>query len=179
MAAHRSLLNDHPNLCLILVPRHPERGDTVATLIAERGLTYARRTKSTAPDADTQVYLADTLGELGTWYATSGIVFLGGSLLPIGGHNPFEPAQAGTAILTGPHVTNFAETFDPMFDLGGVVCVQDANDLAQAVGRWLQAPGQLATAQSHNQSFIEAQKSGLDDVVKTLCTSLGLGAENG
>ncbi|HBB84875.1 MAG TPA: 3-deoxy-D-manno-octulosonic acid transferase, partial [Sulfitobacter sp.] len=90
LEAHRQLLERFPNLCLILVPRHPERGDEVAGLIASIGLTHGRRTRGDMPQE--QVFLADTLGELGTWYALSEIVFLGGSLHPIGGHNPYEVA---------------------------------------------------------------------------------------
>ena len=101
LAAHKTLLQDHPDLCLVLAPRHPERGDAVETLVAQAGLTCARRSMGQALNTDTQVYLADTLGEVGTWYALSPIVFLGGSLEPIGGHNPFEVAVADAAVITG------------------------------------------------------------------------------
>ena len=172
LAAHRSLLAAHPDLCLLLVPRHPDRGDKVAALIDKAGLTCARRTQRATLGDDTQVYLADTLGELGTWYALCNIVFLGGSLGPIGGHNPYEPAQAGAAILTGPHVTNFAETFHPLGKLGGAVTVTNASELAQAVGLWLDEPEQLKRAIAANKSFVASQQSVLDQVVDTLRRSL-------
>ncbi|WP_343245452.1 3-deoxy-D-manno-octulosonic acid transferase [Sulfitobacter faviae] len=93
LEAHRQLLERIPELCLILVPRHPERGDEVAGLIASYGLTHGRRTRGDMPRE--QVYLADTLGELGTWYALSDIVFLGGSLHPIGGTIPMRSRRPG------------------------------------------------------------------------------------
>ena len=122
--AHQTLLRDHPALCLLLVPRHPERGDEVADLVRDRNLSCARRTADERINSDTRIYMADTLGETGTWYALTPLVFLGGSLLPIGGHNPFEPAQAGAAVITGPHVTNFAETYAPLFASGGAIEVR-------------------------------------------------------
>lgn len=172
--AHRRLLARHPDLCLLLVPRHPERGDEVAELIARTGLRYARRGTGGAPDAGTQVCLADTLGETGTWYALAPIVFLGGSLRPIGGHNPYEPAQAGAAILTGPHVNNFAETFAPLIAAGGAVETADAAALAAAVAQWLDDPGRLAAARKAAGDFTRARQAALDGLTGTLCTALGL-----
>ncbi|MEC7258897.1 MAG: 3-deoxy-D-manno-octulosonic acid transferase, partial [Pseudomonadota bacterium] len=121
-----------------------------------------------------QVYLADTLGELGTWYALAPIVFLGGSLREIGGHNPLEPASAGAAILNGPHVTNFAETFAPLIATGGAVQVADADDLAAAVLRWLASPAPLETARTAARSFATRRQEALSDIVERLCAALDL-----
>lgn len=174
IAAHTRLLATRPDLCLLLVPRHPERGEEVAALLAEAGLTTARRTKGEAITPQTQVYLADTLGETGTWYALSPIVFLGGSLRPIGGHNPFEPAQSGAAVLTGPHVTNFAETFDPLIALGGAVQIRDDRELARQIDTWLTNSTQLETARAAAGKFADSRQAALADVVETLCTALAL-----
>lgn len=174
LAAHKQLLKDHPDLCLLLVPRHPERGDEVAALVQNAGLNMARRTAQDPITANTQVYLADTLGETGTWYALSPLVFLGGSLLPIGGHNPYEVAQAGAAVMTGPHFTNFAETYTPLIESGGAVEVADANELAAGMARWLDEPLALAEARAAAADFVAQQQDKLAGLVNTLCTVLGL-----
>ncbi len=177
LEAQKRLLADHPDLLLLLVPRHPERGDTVADLITRAGLSAARRTAEERITATTQVYLADTLGETGTWYATSPLVFLGGSLLPIGGHNPYEVAQAGAAVLTGPHVSNFTETFAPLLATGGAAQARDAAELAAGIGLWLNDTAALDTARAAATGFVDSQKSKLDQVIDSLCAGLGLIAE--
>lgn len=174
LEAHKALLQRHPDLCLVLVPRHPERADEIAGQIAEAGLSTAKRSAGAALTADTQVYLADTMGELGSWYALSPIVFLGGSLLPIGGHNPFEVAQAGAAVLTGPGYSNFIETFPPMIKVGGAKEVANAADLEQAVELWLTHPQQLHSASTAARDFVTEQSGQLDTVVERLIQSLGL-----
>lgn len=174
LAAHQTLLGPWPDLCLLLIPRHPDRGDTVAALIDDAGLRCARRTAGQDLTPDCPVYLADTLGETGTWYALSPIVFLGGSLKPIGGHNPFEPAQAGAAIITGPHVTNFAETYAPLIATGGAVEVADAAALAGAVEAWLKDKDQLSKATAAAGQYVTAQQSALNGVVDQLCMALRL-----
>lgn len=174
IAAHRTLLDRWPGLCLILIPRHPTRGDEVARMIRESGLSFARRSLGEWPDK-AQVFLADTLGETGTWYAGAPIVFLGGSLQPIGGHNPFEPAQAGAAILTGPHVANFTETFTPLLDSGGAGEARDAASLAEAVALWLDDPEKLAEARDAARHFAADSRASLDGLADRLCTALELG----
>ena len=109
LATHSALLKDHPDLLLILVPRHPERAEDVLGMT--HGMTCARRGAGEALTPDTQIYLADTMGETGLWYALAPIVFLGGSLTPVGGHNPFEPAHADVALLHGPLYANFAGAY--------------------------------------------------------------------
>ncbi len=176
LAAHKQLLQKHPDLCLLLAPRHPERAAEVCARIAEAGLSYAQRSTDGTLTQDTQVYLADTLGELGSWYALSPVVFLGGSLLPIGGHNPFEVAQAGATVLTGPGYSNFTETFPPMIAAGGALEVTDAATLAEAMALWLDEPEQLASARFAARDFVEKQSGQLDAVVNRLITDLCLGA---
>ncbi|MEP0153676.1 MAG: 3-deoxy-D-manno-octulosonic acid transferase [Pseudophaeobacter sp.] len=172
--AHKVLLQDHPDLCLFLVPRHPERADEIGAKITQAGLAYAKRSTGTALTSETQVYLADTLGELGSWYALSPIVFLGGSLRPIGGHNPFEVARAGAAVLTGPGYSNFIETYPPMIAAGGATQVHDALELAQAVDLWLTQPDQLQNARDAARRYVDEQSGQLDVVVDRLISSLGV-----
>lgn len=179
LAAHSALLSMHPDLCLILIPRHPERGDKVAAMIADRGLSFARRSAGETLTSAHQVYLADTLGETGTWYAASPIVFVAGSLLPIGGHNPFEPAQAGAAILTGPHRANFAETYNALLSSGAALEIADAAGLARAVGAWLSNPADLEEARTQARRFVQTKDEALLQLVETLEGALGLGPADG
>jgi len=179
LAAHHALLARFPDLLLLLIPRHPERGDEVAGLIGDAGLTQARRSIGERVSTPCQVYLADTLGETGTWYALAPIVFLGGSLEKIGGHNPFEPAQAGAAVITGPHVANFAETYAPLIATGGAAEVGDADQLANAVALWLEDGAALETARKAAGDFVQSQQDVLDHIVDTLCTALDLDTPDG
>ncbi|WP_413876081.1 3-deoxy-D-manno-octulosonic acid transferase [Albidovulum sp.] len=122
-----------PDLHLILAPRHPRRRDAVEAAIRTAGLAFATRSRGAEPAADRPVYLADTLGEMDRWYAGAGITFVGGSLVPLGGHTPFEPAAHGSAILTGPHVANAAPAYAALLAEGGAVTVTDAANLAAAI----------------------------------------------
>lgn len=143
LAAHAKALRNNPRLLLILAPRHPQRGDEVEALLQAEGLSYVRRSRDEVVDADTQVYLADTLGEMGLWYRIAPISFLGGSLTQVGGHNPFEPAALGSAILHGPHVSNFADIFKRLTDAQAARQVAGADELAQAVN-FLLSPDRAA-----------------------------------
>jgi 3-deoxy-D-manno-octulosonic-acid transferase len=133
LAAHQKLLRRLPRALLILVPRHPERGDDLAAIIADMGLAYAQRSMGGRPKAGDQLYLGDTLGELGLWYRVAPVSFIGGSLEPIGGHNPFEPALLGSAIIHGPHITNFNDIFTRLAKAKAAWPVQDTDDLAGAI----------------------------------------------
>lgn len=121
-----------PELRLILAPRHPKRAGEVATLIAREGLGHATRSAGEAPEG-LPVYLADTLGEMAAWYALAGVAFIGGSLVPRGGHTPVEPAAFGCAILHGPHVANFAELYAALDRAGGARTVDSADAMATAL----------------------------------------------
>lgn len=118
---------------LILAPRHARRGDEVAALIASQGLTLARRSAGQMPGPDTQVYLADTLGEMGLWYAMAGICLIGGTFTDRGGHTPFEPAAHGCALIHGPDVANFAPQFAALHAAGGAIGLTDFAGLEPAL----------------------------------------------
>lgn len=135
--AHRALAAGLPGLLTIIAPRHPHRGEDIAALAEGEGVSVARRGAGEEPTADISLYVADTVGELGLFYRLAQIAYLGGSLVPVGGHNPIEPAKLGCALLHGPHVGNFSEIF-AAFDAGGGSCVvNDAQELAGAAHRWL------------------------------------------
>ena len=175
LKAHRALLQRWPDLCLILIPRHPERGDAVEALIRDAGLATARRSRAESLTGDTAVYLADTLGETGLWYALCPIVFLGGGLAKVGGHNPFEPARAGAAVMTGPHVFNFSETFAPLIAAGGAVEVQDAGGITETADLWLTDPSVLEAVSQAADGFVtSADKGAMEAVLAPLTRTLGL-----
>jgi len=165
------------NGLLILAPRHPERGDEVAALLRGKGLTVAQRSKQEVLGPETDVYLADTLGELGLWYALAPVVFLGGSLVEIGGHNPFEPAQFRAAILHGPHVVNFRETYAEMTAMGAAREVTDAASLTTALHDMAE-PETLRAAQEAAHAFSRARE-GIRNTVADRLMPLLDGGENG
>ena len=131
--AHNTARRALPLLGLILAPRHPARGDAVAELLRARGLSVVQRSKGEAIGPDTDVYLADTLGEMGLWYRIASVSFVGGSLVDVGGHNPFEPALLGSAILFGPHVRNFVDGYRRLSDADAAVLVRSEAELAEAL----------------------------------------------
>lgn len=142
--AHKAARRSNPRLLLVLVPRHPDRGDALAETLQADGWLFCRRTAGEVPETETQVYLADTMGELGLWYRLSPISFVGGSLEPIGGHNPFEPAALGSAILHGPYVTNFVDIYQRLTQARAARLVASATSLAEAVDDLL-SPDRCAT----------------------------------
>lgn len=133
IAAHRRLAQRFPRLLTIIVPRHAARGGDVAELARQEGFEAPRRSQGGTIGRDTEIYVADTMGELGLFYRAAGLVFMGGSLVPHGGQNPIEPARLGGAILHGPHVANFAEDFELLGQAQGALLVRDASELAAAL----------------------------------------------
>lgn len=137
VAVHKMLAPRHPGLLSIIVPRHPQRGAEVAELVSGAGLRPALRSRNTPPDGRTDVYVADTVGELGLFFRLAPLVFMGGSLVPHGGQNPIEPAKLGAAILHGTHVHNFTDVYATLDQAGGAVPVGTSEDLARLLDRLL------------------------------------------
>ena len=133
--AHSLLEERQEGTLLIVVPRHPERGGEVAAMLSARGFRVRRRSTGELPRADDQIYVADTLGELGLWYRVAPVSFVGGSLVRSGGHNPYEPALLESAIVHGPHLFNFAQDFGRLESAGATMRVTSARELADAVDR--------------------------------------------
>ena len=137
---------------LILAPRHPRRSAEVAATIRATGLTFATRSAGEVPGPDTAVYLADTLGEMAGWYAMAGATLIGGTFAPVGGHTPYEPAAHGSAILHGPGVANFTESFATLTEADAALPVTEASlavvlaDLSPQRQSGLAARAQLALA---------------------------------
>lgn len=137
LKAHAILQAEFPDILTIIAPRHPQRGEEAAALVTEKGISCARRSLGQAIEPTTAVYIADTLGELGLFYRLSEIAFVGGAVNPKGGHNPLEPARLSAAILHGPHIFNFTETYADIRAVGGAALVRNERELATAVKRLL------------------------------------------
>ena len=133
--AHDGLARRLPGLLTIIAPRHPERGPAITRELA--GHRVALRSTGALPDPGTQIYVADTLGELGLLYRVAGAALIGGSLIPHGGQNPLEAARLGCPILLGPHMGNFTAIVDRMMEAGAALRVADAATLAETAARVL------------------------------------------
>ncbi len=140
LAAHRRLLTGHPDALLILVPRHPERFNSVFELCRQQGFSTIRRSTGEPVTADTSVLLGDTMGELLFLYALADSAFVGGSLVPNGGHNLLEPAALAKPVISGPHLFNFLEIAAQLRSAGALQEVEDADGLALAVQRLFELP---------------------------------------
>jgi 3-deoxy-D-manno-octulosonic-acid transferase len=140
LEAHCRALLDRPNLALVLAPRHPERVGEVLSVLKARGLAAVRRSDLPARRSPGAVIVLDTVGELAHLYAIADVVFVGGSLAPLGGHNMLEPALRGKPVLFGPHTHNFREAAAALVDSGGGRVVHDAAGLAVALRRLLADP---------------------------------------
>ena len=131
--AHALIVKELPSLLTIIVPRHPERGAALVGEMGGKGLRAERRSVTAVPSPDADVYIADTIGELGTFYALAPVALIGGSFIEHGGQNPIEAIRHGAAVLTGPSIHNFRDVYEELLRQGGVREVKTAEDLAQAV----------------------------------------------
>ncbi len=150
--AVRNLADAGTHCFLVLAPRHPERFDTVADLLSASGVDFVRRSRGTEIPDTTEAFLIDTIGELARAYQLATVAFIGGSLVPTGGHNPLEPAVWGVPVLSGPHVHNFLEVYGEMTSAGGARLVSDEDELRASLAEWLDDPGlALATGEAGRQ----------------------------
>lgn len=161
---HRRLAGAHPGLLSVIVPRHPGRGPEVAGALRAAGLAVALRSAGEAVGAATEVYVADTLGELGLFYRLAGVVYVGKSLVPLGGQNPLEAARLDCAIVHGPHMANFADVVERLGEAGATVEVADEAGLASAVGRLLAEPG-LRSRRAAAAAGVATAEAGVVDAV--------------
>lgn len=137
LAAHRQVLHQLPQTLLLLAPRHPARAEEISELIQSENMHMVRRSLGEQCNASTQVYLLDTLGELLPFYGAADVAFVGGSLVPAGGHNMLEPAVLGKPVLFGPHIFNFENIGSLLIESGAAVSVCDSEALADEVLRLL------------------------------------------
>ncbi len=167
--AYKALKQSHPDLLLVLVPRHPERFDGVAKVCESSGLKVVKRTDNPLEiDADIDVYLGNTMGELGLLYAASDIAFVGGSLVPFGGQNILEPCALGLPVIFGPHMSNFEEISKLTVEANAGVCVQDVEQLQTEISTLINHPNQRDQIGRNGIALIEQHKGALDKVEKLL-----------
>jgi 3-deoxy-D-manno-octulosonic-acid transferase len=147
----RTLGGFFPQLLMVVVPRHPDRGPAIAKMIEAAGLRAALRSRQELPTGATDIYVADTLGELGLFYRLAPIVFMGGSLVEHGGQNPIEAVKLNAAIVHGPHVFNFTDVYEALDQAGGGRMAGDTGALVKQLGQLLadhEARGKLIAASS-------------------------------
>ena len=168
IAAHRMLRMRIPRLLTLIAPRHPERGPGIAEIANVGGLRAVLRSQGQFPNETTDVYVCDTIGELGLFYSLTPIVFIGGSLVKHGGQNPIEPAKLGAALLHGPHVGNFADVYKALDAGHGAVQVEDAHMLALRAHAWLQDETARARAAESAHETVEGLGGALEKTLQAL-----------
>ena len=165
---HLRLRDDHPGLLTIIVPRHPARGAAIVTELSQRGLTVARRAAGDTIDPTTEIYIADTLGELGLFYRLADIAFVGGSTDSYGGHNPLEAAQLDCAILHGPDMANFTSVAEQLGNADASRVVHDSDTLTAAVAALLNDPQTRASMTAAATAVADANAEVVDRVMEHL-----------
>lgn len=173
--AHRALLAAGiPNL-LVLAPRHPQRFEAVAALLNAHDIRHVRSSTGGSADSDTSVLLLDSLGELMGWYAAADVAFVGGSLVPVGGHNLLEPAALAVPTLTGPQVFNAQEIARALIDAGAVEMVQDATGLAAALLRLAADPAERTRRGALGQALVVRNRGTLQRLEALISPLIGDG----
>jgi 3-deoxy-D-manno-octulosonic-acid transferase len=162
------LENAIPSLLTVIAPRHPDRGEAVAALLRERRLSVARRSAGEQVSSKTQIYLADTIGELGLFYSLAPLSFIGGSLVVHGGQNPIEAIKLGSGILSGPHTFNFAETYNVLQRYEGCRLVAGPDELAAALRTLFENPAEADEMRRHAAAAIGTLGGALDKTLEAL-----------
>jgi len=150
------------------VPRHPDRGETIARSIAASGLHVALRSREELPTAGTDIYVADTMGELGLFYRLAPIVFMGGSLVPHGGQNPIEAIKLGASIVHGPHVFNFTDVYEALDAAGGAKQADTEEALVKQLGKLLANPAARDASVAAAERVVEQLGGALDRTLAAL-----------
>lgn len=170
LAAHGRLRESYPEALLVLVPRHPQRFEAVASLCEQAGQAPARRSRGERPEDGTAVYLADTMGELLALYGAADLAFVGGSLVPVGGHNLLEPAALGVPVLSGPELANFADVAEALRGADALVEVANEAALAEALTVLFADPAERRRLGEAGRAVVAANRGALSR------TMVGLGS---
>ena len=168
IAAHRQLRSRFAQALLVLVPRHPPRFGEVADSLRAQGVNFVTRTSGAPTAGSTEVFLVDKLGELLPFYAAADVAFVGGSLVPIGGHNLLEPASLGLPVLAGPNNFNSADIARLLVECGAVRIVSDAPGLATAIGELLADPAARSGMGARGRKAIEANRGAVGRLMEFL-----------
>ena len=165
---HAQITKQIPGVLSIIVPRHATRGEDIAQALSVLGLNVVRRSQSDPVTVETDIYIADTMGELGLFFRLAKVAFMGKSLVPLGGQNPLEPMRLDCAVVHGPHMTNFADIVRRMGAAGASDEVSDEAGLAETVGWLLTNQEEILNLAARAKSFAEAEAHVLDDVMEEL-----------
>ncbi|MBX9710246.1 MAG: 3-deoxy-D-manno-octulosonic acid transferase [Xanthobacteraceae bacterium] len=166
--AHRRLAGRIPSLLTVIVPRHPQRGPAIARLLAGAGMQVSLRSKTDLPSANTDIYVADTMGELGLFYRLAPVVFMGGSLVEHGGQNPIEAIKLGAAVLHGPHVFNFGEIYGEIGGSGGALQADNDEHFVKLLGHLLSNPAARSRVSGAGASVVNRLGGALDRTLAAL-----------
>jgi len=166
--AYRALAGFFPSLLSVIVPRHPARGKAIAREIAASGLHVALRSREELPTATTEIYVADTMGELGLFYRLAPIVFMGGSLVEHGGQNPIEAIKLGASIVHGPHVFNFTDVYEALDNAGGARRADTLEALVEQMGQLLADPAAREWSVAASERVVEQLGGALDRTLTAL-----------
>ncbi|MSQ66621.1 MAG: 3-deoxy-D-manno-octulosonic acid transferase [Gammaproteobacteria bacterium] len=171
LRAFRLLRHQFPDALLVVAPRHPERFEAVAELIRREGWHCLRRRDQTACGVATEVFLLDSMGELLRFYAAADVAFVGGSLMPLGGHNMLEPASLGVPVVTGPHVFNFLEISSKLVAVGALRIAADAPALVDTLAHWLANPDQRDDAGLAGRQMVAHNRGATVSVLELLANA--------
>ncbi len=166
VAAHARIRERFPNALLVLVPRHPPRFADVASMLKDKGIRYVTRRSASPVTSDTEVYLLDTLGELPPFYAAGDVAFVGGSLVPVGGHNLLEPAALSLPVVAGPHNFNSADIATLLIERGAVKTVHDEREIAASVGGLLADPALRARMGEAGRKAVDDNRGAADRLME-------------
>jgi 3-deoxy-D-manno-octulosonic-acid transferase len=173
LGAHQQVLKAFPQALLVLVPRHPERFERVATLLKKFQLNYMRRSQGESCDVETAVFLGDTMGELTLFLAASDAAFVGGSLIPVGGHNVLEPAALGIPVAFGTHMFNFALISRMLLVEQAAEEVRDESELAQIIVHWFGDASERARVGENGRRVVDANRGALERLLEVVDEELG------
>jgi 3-deoxy-D-manno-octulosonic-acid transferase len=168
IATHRTLAGFFPGLLTVIVPRHPDRGPLVWRLVDTAGLKAGLRSRDELPNASTDIYVADTMGELGLFYRLAEIVFMGGSLVPHGGQNPIEAIKLGASIVHGSHVFNFADVYEALDSSGGARKADNEEALVKQLGQLLASRDARTAMSAASRRVVEELGGALERTLTAL-----------
>ncbi|MEM7619983.1 MAG: glycosyltransferase N-terminal domain-containing protein [Pseudomonadota bacterium] len=166
--AHHLLKKDFPDILTIVAPRHPHRAEDIEHILNSEKLEFCKRSEKDLPSSSIDVYLADTIGDLGTLFALSPISFMGGSLVPHGGQNPIEAVRLGSVVLTGKHTHNFQDAYRELFQREGACRVTSANDIANIFHTLITDPEKLESMQQNATKAVDELSGALSQTLDTL-----------
>ncbi|MGR9045710.1 MAG: lipid IV(A) 3-deoxy-D-manno-octulosonic acid transferase [Gammaproteobacteria bacterium] len=165
---YRDLKPDMPELLLLIVPRHPERFNEVEKLCGQARLSVVTRTSGRSCSIETDVFLLDTMGELKLFYAASDLAFVGGSMVPVGGHNILEPAALGVPVVFGPYMHNFKEIERQVLEHDAAIQCRDLNEIGATVRSLHADPQRRSQLAAKGRKFVEQNRGALEKVVRIL-----------